>query len=107
MSDPSSPPPTPITSNQRQFPCKQCGADLVFAPGTNHLKCPYCGAENDIPGAPESAGGAAAAIQEEDFRATLDNLAGGAEVQDAMTVKCVGCGAESQFNADIVANKCP
>jgi predicted RNA-binding Zn-ribbon protein involved in translation (DUF1610 family) len=89
------------TKPQHQFPCKQCGADLVFAPGTNCLKCPYCGAENCIPEAPPGA------VQEEDFRATLANLATSQELADTLTVKCVACGAESQFNSDVVANKCP
>ncbi|HEY7120486.1 MAG TPA: hypothetical protein VH475_28135 [Tepidisphaeraceae bacterium] len=95
----TAPPPSP--KFQRQFPCSNCGADLVFAPGTNCLKCPYCGAENRLPEASPDA------VQEEDFRATLDHLAGEAETTDALTVKCVACGAESQFGSDVVASKCP
>ena len=31
-----------------QFKCRQCGARLEFAPGTESLVCPYCGAKNEI-----------------------------------------------------------
>jgi predicted RNA-binding Zn-ribbon protein involved in translation (DUF1610 family) len=94
-------PPPPSPRHQRQFPCKDCGADLVFEPGTNCLKCPYCGSENCIPDDPT------ATVREEDYLATLNNLANAADTVDTMTVKCVGCGAESQFNANVVASKCP
>ena len=97
---PATPPPAP-PKHQRQFPCKDCGADLVFEPGTNCLKCPYCGSENCIPEDPT------ATVREEDFLATLNHLADSADTVDTMTVKCVGCGAESQFNANVVASRCP
>ena len=32
------------SQTQHEFPCKQCGANLQFQPGTRTLKCPYCGA---------------------------------------------------------------
>lgn len=91
----------PIPSTKRQFPCKNCGADLVFQPGTDYLICPHCGTENQIPKDPT------AAVQEEDFRATMANLATSADLQDALTIKCTSCGAESQFAGDVVSNKCP
>lgn len=92
---------THITGSQRQFRCKNCGADLVFAPGTESLVCPHCGTENQIPKV------ATDQVQEEDFRATLASLADNAQLQDALTVKCISCGAESQFGGDVVSNKCP
>jgi predicted RNA-binding Zn-ribbon protein involved in translation (DUF1610 family) len=97
---PDAPFATPVAS-QRQFPCKQCGANLVFAPGTTHLKCPYCGAENDIPADP------GAVVAEQDFRATLAGLAGQKDTVDAMFVKCTACGAEAHFPPGVVADKCP
>ena len=36
------------TPGRKQFPCKQCGAKLEFAAGTDKLECPYCAFENDI-----------------------------------------------------------
>ncbi len=37
-----------MSSTQTQYPCSNCGANLVFAPGTTALKCPYCGAETQL-----------------------------------------------------------
>lgn len=34
--------------NAQQFPCKNCGANLAFEPGTRVQKCDYCGFENPI-----------------------------------------------------------
>lgn len=94
--------PPPVPKKQRQFPCKDCGADLVFAPGTDCLKCPYCGAENQIEPSP-----ADTLVRELDFVATLNNLSHEAPTRDALTVKCDACGAESEFAGDVVADHCP
>lgn len=93
---------SPAASKQRQFPCKDCGADLVFAPGTDCLKCPYCGAENRIAPSADDV-----PVLELDFVATLNNLVDEAPMRDALTVKCVSCGAESEFAGDVVADHCP
>lgn len=34
--------------SQTQYPCAGCGANVEFAPGTNVLKCPYCGHETAL-----------------------------------------------------------
>ena len=83
----------------QQFPCKSCGADLQFAPGTRHLVCPYCGAENEI---------AAAAVQVEelDYEATVRHLAGSAETLDVVTAKCSNCGAETTLDPHVTADVC-
>lgn len=48
--DAPSPPETTLLDEDviEGYPCSACGASLKFAPGTTHLKCPYCGAENLI-----------------------------------------------------------
>ena len=93
-----------VSSGARQFPCKSCGASLVFAPGTTHLKCQYCQAENDI-GIDPSAG--LAQPQERDFAAELRVLQGTQDTVQAMAVKCGGCGAETTFDPNQTAGKCP
>jgi len=35
-------------TTQKETICKGCSGKLLFAPGTNHLKCPACGTENEI-----------------------------------------------------------
>ncbi len=32
------------SSNQDEIACSNCGAKLTFAPGTDSLKCEFCGA---------------------------------------------------------------
>src|SRR3954462_720283 len=87
-------------STQRQFPCRQCGANLVFEPGTTCLKCPYCGTENEI--AP-----LAAVIEELDFHEFASNPGNAVQTQEAVTVRCTACGAETDFTHDVAASKCP
>ena len=91
----STPPPT-----QRQFPCKECGANLVFIPGTNALKCPYCGTMNEIEQSDE-------AVVELDFNRQFGDLAGAAETEERLTVRCDTCGAETTLAANRTADRCP
>jgi predicted RNA-binding Zn-ribbon protein involved in translation (DUF1610 family) len=101
--------PSPVTADdsqpqsqpkQRQFPCRQCGANLVFEPGTTCLKCPYCGTENDIAPLAQS-------IEELDFHAYASDRANASEIQETLTVRCTACGAETDFSHDVAASKCP
>ena len=98
MSEPTKASPPKLA--QRQFPCKECGASLTFEPGTNCLKCPYCGTENEIAPANE-------VVQELDFHAHARQLISAEPTVDAPVVRCTGCGAETVFSANIVADHCP
>ena len=91
---------TTTPAGQRQFPCKQCGAGLVFAPGTTTLTCPYCGAINQIPARRD-------VVREEDFRTTLATLAREAPTQEVLAVKCNVCGAETTLSPNVTADRCP
>jgi hypothetical protein len=72
---------------------------VVFRPGSDHLVCPYCGAENQIERA-------AVAVEELDFRAQLAAQAGAAEVVEVITAKCVNCAAETTLGPNETAAKC-
>jgi predicted RNA-binding Zn-ribbon protein involved in translation (DUF1610 family) len=85
---------------QRQFPCKQCGANLQYAPGTRTLVCPYCGTGNAIPQTDQP-------IEELDFNAYISNLHAAEPTHEILTVKCNSCGAESSLPPDVVAQNCP
>ena len=65
----------PLSSGQRQFPCKQCGANLVFEPGQTCLKCPYCQTENEI-------AVAAAPVEELDFYSALSDRSAAGETRE-------------------------
>jgi LSD1 subclass zinc finger protein len=92
---------TAATNNQqRQFPCKQCGANLQYAPGTRTLKCPYCGTANEIPESTET-------VEELDFHAWLAKVADEQPTDEALTVKCNTCGAEATLATNVTADRCP
>lgn len=93
----TTPSPAP---QQKQFPCKQCGANLVFAPGTSSLQCPYCGAENEIAKSDE-------AILELDYLTYVAGLPDGDGVQETLTVKCTNCAAETTLPPNTTAATCP
>lgn len=80
--------------------CKGCSGKLQFAPGTNHLKCPYCGAENEI-AAPT------AVVEELDFEKFVSEFKKSSPVQEVATIKCKGCGAMTTFNPNVVSDECP
>ena len=86
--------------SERQFPCEQCGADLVFIPGTHSLACHFCGHQNliAVPSTP---------VVEQDYRAQLQKLESDESLHEIMVVKCNGCGAESSLNSNIVSDVCP
>lgn len=84
----------------RQFPCKQCGGLLTFEPGTDALKCPYCGTENAI-------AVAAAPIEELNYNVYIRQLGAGADTVTVSTVKCAACGAESNLAAGTTSGRCP
>ncbi|NNF59368.1 MAG: hypothetical protein HKN04_14125, partial [Rhodothermaceae bacterium] len=83
----------------RQFPCKNCGADLEFAPGTSALVCPYCGTENEI-------AVAEVAIQELDFETAVRSLAGQSDTVEVVTAKCSNCGAQTTLDAHVTGDVC-
>ncbi|HLA63482.1 MAG TPA: hypothetical protein VK610_03595 [Rhodothermales bacterium] len=94
-----SPPPLPQAEKANQFPCRQCGADLVFQPGSDHLTCPYCGAENTIARGDVE-------VHELDYRAQLADLAGTTETMEVMTAKCANCAAETTLGPNETAATC-
>ncbi len=82
-------PGTTSTASQREYPCQACGAKLQFAPGSDGLTCPYCGAHQQIaaPSKPVSERSFEQAIAELAQRPASSLAAGAHEMQ------CTGCGA--------------
>jgi DNA-directed RNA polymerase subunit RPC12/RpoP len=84
---------------EREFPCKRCGGKLQFAPGTDRLVCPYCGAENVI-----AVSGTVVPLL--DFEVYAKQTVQSGEVHDALVVHCTGCGAETKLAADVTSGRC-
>ncbi|HSE40429.1 MAG TPA: hypothetical protein VLH08_06645 [Acidobacteriota bacterium] len=82
------------------FGCPGCGADLVYAPGTEKLNCPYCGREVTI-------AAQTIAIEERDYQKFLQEALQEREFQEVLNVKCTGCGAETTLPANITTDACP
>jgi predicted RNA-binding Zn-ribbon protein involved in translation (DUF1610 family) len=84
----------------RQFPCKNCGASLQFAPGTAALVCPYCGTTNEI------AAPADARVEEFDYAHALANIPPD-QLVETLNVHCNTCGAETTLKPNVTASRCP
>jgi len=82
------------------FGCTNCGADLKYKPGTTHLTCEYCGAENEIPKLEEP-------VEELDYEAYLNQEANSQEQLTVNLVKCAICAAESTLDTNITSASCP
>jgi DNA-directed RNA polymerase subunit RPC12/RpoP len=88
-------------SLERQFPCRQCGAKLQFAPGTDSLVCPYCGADNQIAAAPS------AIVPLLDFLAYVhEQQQTQCELHEVLVVHCQACGAQSKLAQDVTSCRC-
>jgi LSD1 subclass zinc finger protein len=90
-------------TNQSEIVCVNCAAKLKFAPGTTHLKCEYCGAENEIFIDQEALKDA---TQEIDFLSFINSQVQTAPMQDVLTVKCNSCGASTTFDKNVISSKC-
>ncbi|MBI9068659.1 MAG: hypothetical protein JEZ09_15285 [Salinivirgaceae bacterium] len=82
------------------FACTSCGADLKYKPGTQHLTCEYCAAENEIPQIEGD-------IEELDFHEFLAKKSEAEETITESFVKCENCGASSTMEPNITSALCP
>jgi predicted RNA-binding Zn-ribbon protein involved in translation (DUF1610 family) len=84
----------------QQFSCHQCGADLTYDPSASAQKCPYCGAKQAIEKSAE-------VVEELDFMAHLKSAGEAAEAHESTIAQCDTCGAQSTFDANVAAQRCP
>jgi len=87
-------------TTQKDIVCKGCSGKLQFAPGTNHMKCPACGMENEIEVTTQ-------VFEELDFEKFVNEFKEQSAVQEVATVVCQGCGAQTTFNPNVVSDSCP
>ncbi len=82
----------------RQYPCAGCGANVEFAPGTNALRCPYCGHTTVIEQQPERM------VREHDWA----GFAGLPRKPIALLARyvyvCGNCGAQTE--SDAISDRC-
>ncbi len=94
--------PQPAPSAGKKFPCRSCGAQLVFDPNSQALICRYCGQQEKIPHS-------AAEINEQSYEDYLDQsrkdlrVTLGAERE----VRCQACGGIVMMAAKDRTQDCP
>ncbi len=86
-------------SLQRQFPCKQCGASLEFAPGTDSLICPRCGTKNSI----ESRTPLVGLL---DYQLFADQSGAAEDHHETLLIHCSSCGAQTRMAENVAAGRC-
>lgn len=92
---------TPADAGIRQFPCEGCGARVEFAPGTDVLRCPYCGSETRIPASTEGI------VENAYHEAASATLGEDAETEEVTSVRCDSCAALVEPSPSHEAFPCP
>ncbi len=86
----------------QELECKGCGAMLKFKPGTTHLSCEYCGAENNI-----RTEEGPIVIEETNLEEYLLANLGKEETMEISTIICNSCGGETTLEPNITSDFCP
>ncbi|MBL0170199.1 MAG: primosomal protein N' (replication factor Y) - superfamily II helicase [Gemmatimonadaceae bacterium] len=97
-------PLSPVAAAGRVFPCRQCGASLRFAPSVGQLTCDSCGTVNERPVVDDAA--QSATHEELDYLGYLRLQAGNEPEITPQLVDCPQCGAQTQFEPNVVAAVC-
>ncbi len=95
------PPETaPTPEREGRFACANCGAVLSYAPGTETLRCAYCGHDNHIEASD-------AVVAEAELAPALARIGDAAPPEAAAEARCDGCGAGFRFAPPLHAGPCP
>ncbi|MDI9641383.1 hypothetical protein QPK87_06900 [Kamptonema cortianum] len=86
--------------SEQRYPCASCGAQLVFEPGTVHLKCQYCGHAQDIPASIDD-------IHELDFHQYVKSADPAMVPELVRVLHCNQCGAEFSLPENQASGSCP
>ncbi|WP_211221827.1 hypothetical protein [Granulicoccus phenolivorans] len=95
-----------VTESTRNYPCPNCGGQLVYPPGQDSLRCPNCGTTAPIavdPG-PVPKRGLGEAMHQ--LRA-LTALPETAQPTWEKEIVCQACGGHSTFGGTLTAIRCP
>lgn len=89
-----------VPAKVRQYPCKGCGANVEFSPGTDALKCPFCGHVDAIPQSKEQ-------IKEYSLKdALVLTRKGKGFGVPGRDVKCERCAAVSHLTGETLSADC-
>jgi len=90
----------PQDARVRKFPCPQCGADIVWNPGTSKLVCEYCGYQRAVELAADPA------VRERPLEEELARPRDLGWGRQRKSVKCSKCGAVTTFEPGVAAAAC-
>jgi len=79
--------------------CINCGAELLYAPGTTELKCDYCDHSQEIP--PSEHG-----LEELELQAYLDALGTHSHSRAISMIQCKNCGANQHIEENYKSLHC-
>ncbi len=85
---------------ESKLKCSGCAAILKFAPGTQSLKCTFCGSTTEIKFDTSE-------IEEIDLEHFLSNKFLQEEKKEIVTVKCNGCNAAVTLKPNVTSDSCP
>lgn len=94
--------PDAQSQEARRFVCPQCGGRIAFDPGSQRLRCKYCGHRETILSALKEG----VAVEEKDFVVTMATVKGHVVPQGVQTIQCQGCQAEL-MSSDKLTARCP
>lgn len=79
--------------------CINCGAELIYAPGTTELKCEYCGYQQEIPPSEKS-------FEELALKPYLEALGAERHSMDISMIECKNCGANQHIEENYKSLHC-
>ncbi|MEO8276712.1 MAG: zinc ribbon domain-containing protein [Thermoanaerobaculia bacterium] len=97
------------SATARKFPCPQCGADVVWHPGLQRLRCGYCGFEQVVAVAGAGSDAEKSAVPQVVERTLAEGLARGGDLgwgAERKAVRCTRCGAVSTLEPGVAAGAC-
>lgn len=77
---------TPQQKTELKKACENCGAELLYAPGTTELQCDYCGHTQEIPASETT-------FEELELKPYLDALGEQSHSEQITMIQCRNCGA--------------
>ena len=91
----------PLAEQQAELKksCVNCGAELRYAPGTEHLKCGYCGHESEIEHADM-------ALVELDLKQHMEQFGKQSHREVISMIQCKSCGANQHIEENYKSLHC-
>lgn len=92
-------PKAEVRKASKRVHCSNCGAELLYAPGTDHLLCPYCQTENTIDHGDLK-------VEERELEEYLNRELALTETESHQAIECNSCGSITSFDDRTKAKMC-